>query len=413
MLKTKYWCAVLVLFVSLTAFGQKNAALAPTPPMGWNSWNWFGKNDINEKLIKKIIDTMVKEGLRDAGYNYVIIDGGWRDTKLGPNGELLAHPVKFPHGIKPLADYAHSKGMKLGVHVVPGTHDCAGDAVGGLGREEVHLKQFVEWGLDFIKIDRCQYEVEGCGTCSKNDGWNEQNIKEVYEKWGRLLKNSGRDILYSISAYEYRDWYPATCNMARTTYDIRSRIHKGGVDFVNPLKIKKPHLSVMDIVEENNKAAEHAGNGYWNDPDMMVTGVQGLSDDEQESHFALWCMMSAPLFLGNDPRFMDQLEKELILNKDLIAINQEPTEQGRIIKRAGNTQVWVKKMKDGTRALLFLNLDPTCQQEISIDLKSLGLNKAVKVKDVIGHQELGVFKDKITMKVNIHQSKVMLVTNQE
>lgn len=402
----------LMICMSATTFAQKKAEIANTPPMGWNSWNWFGKDDINEKVVKQVIDDMVKEGLRDAGYNYVIIDGGWRDTKLGANGELLPHPVKFPNGIKPLADYAHSKGMKLGVHVVPGTHDCGGDPVGAAGREEVHLKQFVAWGLDFIKLDQCKYVNDPCETCPKSkSGWSEETSKELYQKWSKLLNESGRDIVYSISAYEFRDWYPDFCNMARTTGDIRSRIKTGGADFTKPLDFPKPHFSVMEIVEENNKSAEFAGNGYWNDPDMLVTGVHGMSHNEQEAHFALWCMMSSPLMLGNDPGKMSKFEKNLILNKEMIAINQDPTEQGRIIKRVGETQVWLKKLKDGKRAVLFLNLDSSGQREIKISLKDLGFNGKVNARDVINHKDLGSLTNEVGMKVNTHQCKMLLLSN--
>src|SRR5512133_2736804 len=124
----------VITFHFFTAAGQKRPELAPSPPMGWNSWNWFGKKEINEQVVKQVIDAMASTGLKDAGYNYVIVDGGWRDVKLDPSGRLVSHPEKFPHGMKALADYAHSKGLKFGVHVVPGTHDCGGDAVGGFGR---------------------------------------------------------------------------------------------------------------------------------------------------------------------------------------------------------------------------------------------------------------------------------------
>lgn len=392
---------------------QKNANISKTPPMGWNSWNWYGKHNINEKEVKKVIDIMVENGLKDAGYNYVIIDGGWRDTKLGSNGELLIHPEKFPNGIKPLADYAHSKGMKLGVHVVPGTHDCGGDKVGGYGFEEVHVKQFVDWGLDFIKLDKCTFKDDECGDCKKgkNGGWSEDVVESSYKKWSQLLNNSGRDILFSISAYTYRDWYPEVCNMARTTFDIRARIHSGGADFVKPKKYKKPHLSVMEIAEQNNEVAEFAGNGYWNDPDMLITGIQGLSRNEQTSHFALWCIMSAPLMLGNNLGHMDKFEKELIMNKEMIAVNQDPTEQGKIVKREDNTQVWAKKLQDGKYALMFLNLDDTKQRDISIDLKDLNIKSKVKVRNIVDHEDLGIFKNVITITAKTHECKMVVISN--
>ena len=214
-----------------------------------------------------------------------------------------------------MADYAHSKGLKFGLHTVPGTHDCGGDPVGGFNNEEIHVKQFVDWGLDFVKVDLCRQAEDPCTACEKTkNGWSEETIKNTYIKWSKLLKNSGRDILFSISAYRFRDWYPDYCNMARSTQDIKSRISKGAV-FNSEARENKGLLTVMAIAEFNNLPAKAAGDGFWNDPDMLVTGEQGLNFEEQKTHFALWCIMSAPLFLGNDPRNMTDEEKSINLNK--------------------------------------------------------------------------------------------------
>jgi alpha-galactosidase len=361
----------LILFAQ-QVIAQQTRILAPTPPMGWNSWNWFGKREVNEEIIKQCIDAIVDEGLLDAGYNYFVIDGGWRDTKLGPNGELLPHPQKFPHGIKVLADYAHSKGLKFGLHTVPGTADCGGDPVGGFGHEEVQMKQFVDWGLDFIKLDKCRYA----------DGWNEEQLKKTYEKWEGLIDRSGRDIVFSISAYVWRDWYPEVGQMARTTGDIKARVSKGAV-------FDSSKGSVMEIADINNESAEFAGNGYWNDPDMLATGNQGLTTAEQKVHFALWCIMSSPLMLGNDPRNMTPEEKDIITNELAIAINQDPTEQGHRIKKEGNAEVWVKKLNDGKRAVLLLNRDKEKAQNIEITLKELGLTGKVKILNIYEGEKMG------------------------
>ncbi|MGD9558221.1 MAG: sulfatase-like hydrolase/transferase [Mangrovibacterium sp.] len=366
------------------AVKRNSKSLAPTPPMGWNSWNWFGKRAVNEENMKQCMDAIVAQGLADAGYEYFIIDGGWRDTKLGPNGELLPHPEKFPHGIKALADYAHSLGLKFGLHTVPGTHDCGGDPVGGYGHEEVQVKQFVDWGLDFIKLDKCKYA----------GGWNEVVLKQTYEKWSELLKNSGRDIVLSISAYTWRDWYPEVGEMARTTGDIRARVTGGAVFDSN-----KP-LSVMGISEENNKWAGFAGNGYWNDPDMLATGEQGLTPEEQKVHFALWCIMSSPLMLGNDPRVMSPEEKAIILNEQAIAVNQDPTEQGRRIKKEGTTEVWAKKLKGGRTAVLLLNRDSNRSQDVILSLTDLGISGNIKALDIWSGKQLGPFPKTISEKVD-------------
>ncbi len=382
---------------------QPPAKLAPTPPMGWNSWNWHGKKNINETVVRETIDALASSGLRDAGYNYVVVDGGWRDTKLGPNGELLAHPVKFPGGMKALADYAHSKGLKFGVHTTPGTHDCGGDAVGGFGHEEVHVKQFAEWGLDFVKVDKCKFEP----------GWTEEQVKSVYTKWRDLLAHCGCDIVLSISAYVFRDWYPGVGQMARTTYDIRDHNTGGGrFDDGKPRGPDNPFLSVMSIAEENNRSAAAAGNGFWNDPDMMVVGRHGLTQEEQKAHFALWCIMSAPLMLGNDPRDMSPEEKAILLNREAIAIDQDPTEQGRRIRQADGTEVWVKRLSGGRLAVLLLNRDTAATKSITFQAGDGQLAGKWTARDVNARADLGTFDTAITKATPPRSGWFLLLTPQ-
>lgn len=378
-----------ILAVNVFSQSQRFKNLATTPPMGWNSWNWFGKRDINEQIVREVIDSMVSTGLRDAGYRYVVIDGGWRDTKLSPNGELLCHPAKFPNGIKPLADYAHSKGLKLGLHTVPGTHDCGNDPVGGYGYEDVHIKQFVEWGVDFIKLDRCKYRNDG--------GWNEDLLLQLYTKWSKLIQATGQDILLSISAYQFRDWNPEVSHMSRTTLDISAKI-TGGARFID-LKPVKNFLSVMTIAEKNNKVAEYARSGYWNDPDMLVTGEQGLTIEEQKVHFALWSIMSSPLFLGNDPRHMTIEEKDIILNETAIAINQDPTEQGKQIYKNTDWEIWVKKLRKGKSAILLLNRNTDKNTQISLNLPEIGFTGKSRIHDIFGRKDLGEFTGRFTRNI--------------
>lgn len=347
--------------------------------MGWNSWNWHGKKDINEQVVRETIDAMVSSGLRDAGYDYVVIDGGWRGTELGPNGELTIHEGRFPGGIKPLAEYAHARGMKLGLHTVPGSHDCGGDKVGGLGHEEVHVAQFAEWGIDFVKLDRCVLKTGG--------GWNEGVIKTVYHKWARLMNEADPEMVLSISAYEYRDWYPEIAAMARTTLDISARGTYGAI-FEREVP-QRNHISVMRVADLNNLQAVHAGNGYWNDPDMLVTGEQGLTEAEQEAHFALWCVMTSPLMLGNDPRDMSDFELDLITNSVAIEINQDPTEQGRRIFQDGEAEVWVKRMVDGQVAVLLLNRGTEQLEEFHFDASAIAASaKSYTVRDVFAKQTM-------------------------
>jgi alpha-galactosidase len=402
--------SIILLALALNVSSQNNKMLAPSPPMGWNSWNWFGKTEINEQNMCECIDAIVDQGLLDAGYEYFIIDGGWRDSKLGPNGELLAHPIKFPGGMKALADYAHSKGLKFGLHTVPGTHDCGGDPVGGYNREEIHVRQFVDWGLDFVKVDLCKQTEDPCSTCEKiKNGWSEENIKNTYAKWSKLLNGCGRDILFNISAYRFRNWYPEYCNMARSTQDIKSRISKGAV-FNSEARENKGLLTVMTIAEFNNRSAQAAGNGFWNDPDMLVTGEQGLTFDEQKTHFALWCIMSAPLFLGNDPRKMTGEEKSIIMNKMAIAIDQDPTEQGRLIKTEGDIEIWKKNLKNGQMAILTLNKNNETRKFV-FKTKELEIPNKSIIEDVYASTIISPKKNEITINLNPHSCVFMLVKN--
>lgn len=402
---------LIITVALLLAFGfsQAQKQLALTPPMGWNSWNYFGKEAINEKIVKEVIDAMVKHGLKDAGYEYVVVDGGWRDTVLGPNGELVVHPTKFPGGIKALADYAHSKGLKFGLHTVPGSHDCGCNKVGGWGVEEIHVKQMIAWGVDFIKLDRCRFSLDENPQYPRKDarwfaGWKpETNIETAYARWNKLLKESGREIVFSASVYNFFNWYPELTHMGRTTGDIKSK-QTGGAVFDNP-----KNNSVMTVALKNNAFANQAKPGYWNDPDMLVTGAQGLSIEEQKAHFALWCIMTAPLMLGNDPRHMTAEEKSIITNKTAIAINQDPTEQGSRIKTNGSTEIWMKNLKNGDQAVLLLNRDDKEMKEIILNWNDLNLSGKKNLKDVFGDKDLGQFEERFSATVAPHASLFLLI----
>ncbi|MFC2097308.1 glycoside hydrolase family 27 protein [Bacteroidota bacterium] len=371
-----------------------NSYQSESPPMGWNSWNWFGKKEVNEQIVREIIDAFVNEGLKEAGYEYIVIDGGWRDNKLGLNHELLPHPVKFPNGIKPLADYAHSKGLKLGLHTVPGSRDCGGDRVGAYGFEEVHIQQFIDWGIDFVKLDKCL--IDG--------GWNEELVREVYFKWHRLLKETRRDIVFSISAYEYREWYPEIADMARTTYDISCKKYRGA-------NFDDTKQGFMSLADQNNEYADFAGNGYWNDPDILVIGEQGLNEEEQKVHFALWCLMSAPLMLGNDPRNMLPLEMELALNKDCININQDPTEQGKRLIKNGDKEIWIKHLQDGSIAVLLLNRSKTKNQNITLSLEDIGIFGKVNIKNIYTGKKWDNINDSFTRETGPHEGWFLKIVN--
>ncbi len=395
----------ILIFSSINIFGQDVENFPERPPMGWNSWNYFGKNDVNEEIIKEVIDAMAEKGLDSLGYEYIVVDGGWRRDTLGKNGELLVN-YKFPNGMKALADYAHSKGFKFGLHTVPGSHDCGLDKVGGWGHEKVQFDQFMDWGLDFIKLDRCRFSLDDNPDYARSDkrwfeGWgdNGENIEKAYTIWHKLIEEFDRDIFFSASVYRFYNWYPELTHMGRTTGDIKS-IQTGGAVFDDP---DRPNIhSVMNVADLNDKYYKYAGPGYWNDPDMLVTGEQGLTYEEEKAHFALWCIMSSPLILGNDPRNMTDQEFQIISNKMAIEINQDPTEQGHKITQNGSSEIWAKKLKDGSYGVLLLNRDPVHSKDVVLDFEILGLDGELNLVDVYAKQNLGNYKKQYKASVGAH-----------
>jgi alpha-galactosidase len=383
---------IALLFCTQPALAQQSQELAPRPPMGWNSWNWFGKRAINANIVRAVIDSMAAKGLKKAGYTYVVVDGDWNDSTLGPKGKLRVNS-KFPRGIKSLANYAHAKGFKFGLHLVPGTADCGGWPIGGFGHEKVQIHQLAHWGIDFVKLDKCRYKP----------GWTEKLLKKTYFKWRSLLNASGRNIILSISAYKFRDWYPQVAQMARTTGDIGAKVN-GGATF------QGKHNSVMRNAKINNRSAGYAGDGYWNFPDMMVVGNQGLTLAEQKVHFALWCIMTSPLMLGNDPRHMSPQVLTIITNKEAIAIDQDPTDQGTRIKVRGDKEIWAKQLKDGRRAVLMINRNKSKDQKITLRFIRLGITGKARLKSVYGQKNIGTFTGSFTKKIPPRSRLFLLVS---
>ena len=277
--------------------------IAKKPPMGWNSWNTFGA-DINEKLIMETADTMAESGLLDAGYNYLVIDDIWSCRERDKNGRLVADPQKFPNGMKYIADYVHSKGLKFGMYSDCGYTTCAGYP-GSYGHEWTDACTFAEWGVDFLKYDIC------CQT--KNE-----NADILYKRMSLALANCGRDILFSTCSAGYDDtlmWVRETgANMWRSDGDIFDNWN-----------------SIKEISQRQLKLTEYNWQGCFNDMDMLVVGMNGKGNvglggctfEEYKLHFSLWALLNSPLFIGCDIRNMTEETKRILLNKDVIAVNQD------------------------------------------------------------------------------------------
>ena len=336
---------LLLLLLPVIGRAQTRESLSLTPQMGWSSWNKFQGN-INEDIIKSIADAMVASGLKDAGYTYINIDDCWHG-KRDADGFIQADPKHFPHGIKALADYVHSRGLKLGIYSDAGSETCAGRP-GSLGHEYQDALQYARWGIDYLKYDWCNT--------------TNVNAQGAYQLMRDALQATGRPIFFSMC--EWGDnhpwrWAKGIGDSWRIGPDIWCSFDS---THVFPTYIQ---CSVIDCINRNDSLRSYAGPGHWNDPDMLEVG-NGLSVNQDRAHFTMWCMMESPLILGNDVRNMSDETKAILTNRDLIAIDQDKLGvQGlRFLIREG-LEYWFKPLSNGDWAMTIFN--PT-RQSLSCSL---------------------------------------------
>ncbi len=328
--------------------------LAKTPPMGWNSWNLFAGR-IDDQTVRTMADALVSSGMRDAGYIYLNIDDTWEGVR-DAQGNLPSNH-KFPD-MKALADYVHSKGLKLGIYSGPGPRTCAGYPA-SYGHEEQDAKTFAAWGIDYLKYD----------WCSASRVYKNEYLQPVYQKMGDALQATGRPIVYSLCEYgmgNVEKWGPEVGgNLWRTTGDIRDE-----------------WSSMIGNVEKQVPTAPYAGPGRWNDPDMLEIGNGHMTDDEYRTHMSLWALVASPLLAGNDIRTMSPVTKSILLNKDVIAIDQDALGKQASPVKNGDMETWVKPLADGGVAVGVVNLGPAAAQA-TINASDLHLSgKVKKAKDV-------------------------------
>jgi len=325
-----------MLLGSMKMFAQKTEGLALIPPMGWSSWNTFSTN-INEKIVMEIADIMASSGMREAGYTYINLDDGWMTKERDENGHLVADPQKFPHGIKVVADYVHSKGLKFGLYNCAGTKTCAGYP-GTRGYEYNDARQYAAWGVDYLKYDWCST--------------NGINAKEAYATMSDALAKTRRPIVFSMCEWGFSkpwEWAKTTCHLWRTTGDI-DKCWEGHID-----QGSFTTYGVMKIVDLQAGLRQYSGPGHWNDPDMLEVG-NGLTASEDKAHFSLWCMMAAPLITGNDIRGMSVLTKSILTNKEMIAIDQDALGvQGYRAIVKDSVETWIKPLQNNEFAVCFFN----------------------------------------------------------
>ncbi len=362
-------------------------SLVLTPPLGWNSWNVFHEN-INENQIKEVADAMVTSGLRDAGYIYLNLDDNWMHTKRDANGDLQNHPTTFPSGMKALADYIHAKGLKFGVYGDRGKRTCHhynsnwDSENGSYMHEEQDAKKFAEWGVDYLKYDNC-------------DPAPGSNQEADYTRMSKALRNSGRDIVFSICAWEYKDWMPKIAHLWRTTFDI-------GPEW----RSTSWYRGVYEIIDANDKYWKIAKPGNWNDPDMLEVDNRNLTYEEQKSQMTMWSIMAAPIMISSDVRKMSDQVKDLYLNKDMIAINQDSLGvQGHRISNVNGKQVWTKPLRNGDLAVALLN-DNTSTQTIEVNFKDIGVEGEVEVRDAWQKKDLGP-RSSVSAEVPAHGSVLL------
>jgi len=338
----------------------RDNGLARTPPMGWNSWNKFAGR-IDDATVRSIADAMASNGMKEAGYLYINIDDTWeggRDAK----GNILTNK-KFPD-MKALADYVHSKGLKLGIYSSPGPNTCAGYE-GSYGHEEQDARTYAAWGIDYLKYDWCGARIL----------YTDAEMPAIYQKMGDALLATGRPIVYSLCQYGRQDVWKWGAdvggNLWRTTGDIRDAWD-----------------SMSGIGFRQNELAQWATPGHWNDPDMLEIGNGGMTETEYKTHMSLWSILAAPLLAGNDLRSMSPAILEILTNREVIAINQDRDgKQGKQVWKSGEQEVWTRQLSGGALAVAFFNRSPEAAK-MSVHWTDVGVTGPARLRDLWLHQDI-------------------------
>ncbi|WP_328542956.1 MULTISPECIES: NPCBM/NEW2 domain-containing protein [unclassified Streptomyces] len=336
--------------------------LALTPPMGFNNWNsTHCRAEFNEAMVKGIADIFVDKGLKAAGYQYVNLDDCWALPQRDANGKLVPDPARFPGGIKAVADYVHSKGLKLGIYTSAGTKTCSDIGFpGGLGHEYSDAQQFADWGVDYLKYDNCN-----------NQG---VDAKQRYRTMRDALKATGRPIVYSLCEWGSNkpwEWAADVGQLWRTTGDISDSWG-----------------SMLSLMKQNLPLAQYAGPGHWNDPDMLEVGNGGMTATEYRTHFSMWSIMASPLLIGTDLRKASAETLDILSNREVIAVDQDPLgKQGTVLSSEGGRWVVAKEMKDGSRVVALFNESGNAQRiATSADAVGLPHASAYTLRDLWQHK---------------------------
>ena len=370
---------------------QKFEELAKKPPMGWNSWNKF-ECKINEKIVKEIADALISTGMKDAGYEYVIVDDCWqigRDSL----GNILADPERFPSGMKALGDYIHSKGLKFGIYSDAGTLTCQGRP-GSRGYEFQDARTYAQWGADLLKYDWCNH--------------GKQNAEASYLLMRDAIHKAGRPMVLSICEWGTNkpwEWGAGAGHMWRTTEDI-----------INCFDCKNNWggLGVLQIIDLQAEIGAYSGPGHWNDPDMLEIGNGVLTASEERSHISMWSMFSAPLIAGNDIRNMSAQTKAVLTNKEVLDIDQDSLgiSATRWMKYA-DLEIWFKPLSNHSFAFCLLNRSNqpiTINQDLKTIIKGYKVDDSFNIRDLWKHKDIGTTRDNITGTIGAHDVLMLKLT---
>lgn len=400
---------ILILFNVFKANAQvlnrEGNLLAPTPPMGWMTWNFYGVN-INEQVIKEMADAMVASGMKDAGYQYIFIDDGWQGGRDNKNN-ILPDPKKFPDGIKALADYVHSKGLKLGIYSDAAQLTCAGYTA-SLDFEKQDAKTFASWGIDYLKYDYCNAPSDAITAQIR------------YKKMADALRESGRDIDFGVCEWGGRKPWLWAANIGgqlwRTTDDVRDKWSRKTISKDNKI-VTTPGAGILDILDQNANLYPYSGPGHWNDMDMLVVGLYGhkgpsadlggvgCTDVEYQTQMSMWCMLNSVLAVTCDLTNMNAATKNILLNKDIISINQDTLgRQAQRIIHNDNQDVFLRPLANGDYAVAVLNRTMKAQKYV-LDLLNIGLGGKYDFYDVWKHQTVARGKS-WTGEIAGHETKV-------
>jgi alpha-galactosidase len=372
--------------------------------MGWNSWNQFGPN-VDECVIRETADAFVRTGLKDCGYEYVVIDDCWsRKSGRDAHGDLVPDPQRFPNGVRALADHVHGLGLKLGIYSDAADKTC-GSYPGSYEFEEQDARLWASWGIDFLKYDYCNAPVDQAAAI------------ERYTRMGNALRKTGREILYSVCEWGGRNPHVWGRRVGAQMWRVSGDVYDSWVNIWMP-DWNAYAIGIDVAIDLAADLAPFGGPGGWNDLDMLVVGLKGkgqilgtgMSKLEYQTHMSMWCMACSPLMIGCDIRTMTPDTAELLANREVLAVNQDGLGRpARRVKRFGRCEAWAKPLADGSLAVALVNRGST-GEDIRIRAGDLGLTDEPKLaRNLWAGEDIADFTQELVMRVQPHETILLKI----